>query len=77
MEHFQFATFNTSSDIGFKRNHWRKKILIVYADMDVNAGSDTLISTGLSQQQKDAEITKFQTIISAEFLSQKRLDYQR
>lgn len=36
-----------------------KELLVVYSDIDVNSGSDTLLTTGITQSQKDAEIAKF------------------
>jgi hypothetical protein len=42
----------------------KRGLFVVYADIDVNAGSDTLLNIGISQGQITAELTKYQTMKS-------------
>jgi hypothetical protein len=37
---------------------------VVYSEQDINAGSDTLLSLGITQGQIDAELVKYQTMRS-------------
>jgi len=41
-----------------------RELVVVYCDIDVNAGSDTLLHAGISQGQIDAELVKYQTMES-------------
>lgn len=56
------STFPVVSDTDLLSG--QERLLVVYADMDVNAGSDTLITAGLSPQQTDEELAKYQTMES-------------
>ncbi len=42
----------------------KRELDVVYFDVDVNAGSDTLVNIGISQGQINAELTKYQTMKS-------------
>jgi hypothetical protein len=42
----------------------KRQLMIVYTDIDVNSGSDTLLTVGISHDQITAELKKFQTMKS-------------
>jgi hypothetical protein len=42
----------------------KRELDVVYWEMDINAGSDTLLHAGITQGQIDAELVKFQTMQS-------------
>jgi len=42
----------------------KKQLVVVYADIDANTGSDTLLSVGISQNQITAELTKYNNMAS-------------
>jgi hypothetical protein len=42
----------------------KRELDVVYSDIDVNAGSDTLLHIGITQGQIDAELVKYQTMKS-------------
>jgi hypothetical protein len=39
-----------------------KELIVVYADIDINAGSDTLFTVGVTQEQINAEFTRYETM---------------
>jgi hypothetical protein len=42
----------------------KKELFVVYGDIDVNSGSDTMLTVSMSNEQMDAEFTRYETMKS-------------